>query len=308
MLAERSTRIVSSGLPGGGGIRSNHVGFEQDHQRHGRGQRPSASRQSTTFARASGGVRPRRTSASSAAVARARGTHIASGMQGSKVMCVIGLPAYVRKISKAEVSPKMHATHATANHFQRSSRRWPSSSRRDRRPCVRRRAGWSSTSGGQHLELAFFGRDVDGRRRRPSRRRARRGRRPAAPATPIARPPPRPRRPVRRNRRRWHSAPRRPARGFAEPAAAPASAGRWATSGSPQSANSAARCRSSICSTSSASNGTKAEVLGRFDAAEVGVDHRQHAGVGRSEHDAGRAVVVGGQHVGVHARVRGGGS
>ena len=142
-------------------------------------------------------------------------------------------------------------------------------SRRDRRPSRPAASRLGQHVRRQRFELALFGGNVDGRRRTPSRRRARRGRRPAAPGVAQRQTAPPPRRPIRRNGRRLRSRTvcACPARGFAarpprrpRPADGPPTARRRAPT-------SAARRRSSICSTNSASSGTNAEVFGRFDAA-----------------------------------------
>ena len=97
--------------------------IQQHRQRHGDGgghqryvghQRPAGKRRRPATA-----YQP-----NSAAAANANGAHRASGIRGSKVMCAIGFTA---ETNKAEVSPKIHTTQATATHFQKSSRCRPSS-------------------------------------------------------------------------------------------------------------------------------------------------------------------------------------
>ena len=79
MLAERSTRIVNSGLPGGGGIRSSHVGFSSTTS----GTAAATAISTTTTHHRHAGKRRRPATAyqpSNATVATASGAHIANGM------------------------------------------------------------------------------------------------------------------------------------------------------------------------------------------------------------------------------------
>ncbi len=78
MLAERSTSTVNSGLPGGGGTCSIHVGFSKIAS----GMANAAAMSPSTVHRPRAGKRPRQAAAyhpHSAAAAKANGTHNASG-------------------------------------------------------------------------------------------------------------------------------------------------------------------------------------------------------------------------------------
>ena len=88
MLADRSTQTVKSGFPAGGGIRSNHVGFN----RTSNGSVTAIAIRPITIGRRRPGSRPRAATAyhpSSVAAASANGTQRASGTYGSKVRCLI---------------------------------------------------------------------------------------------------------------------------------------------------------------------------------------------------------------------------
>ena len=206
----------------------------------------------------------------------------------------------------------MQATQAVANHFHGRRGDRPSSLRpryTAGRPAANRLV--STSAGRLSSRLSSAGRltatqtpssvaldavDARHRRRIPSPER-----------------PPKPRRPVRRSGRRPSSAcgagvpPAKSARASRpadrSPAALPASAGNWMTIGSPQNAAAAARCRLRNRPISSASSGTNVDVFGRFDAARSALITAS-AGLARGEHDGGRAVVVGGQDVGLQAIFR----